>query len=57
MSGLTKRQKQILQSYAIHDKEPDISTEQLFARVQDDTGAEANEICDALAAEKALGDS
>jgi hypothetical protein len=32
--------------------EPDISTERLFAMVEDETGADAGDICEALEAAK-----
>ncbi len=50
---MTKRQKRILRSYDRHEeREPDISTERLLAMVEDDTGADADEITEALMADE-----
>ena len=52
---LTKRQKKILAAYEMFDDD-DVSTERLFAMVEDYTGADAGEISAALyAAEMEAG--
>ena len=46
---MTKKQQKIINTYRmIEIKDPEISTERLFAMIMDETGADACEIADAL---------
>lgn len=48
---MTERQKQIVEAWDMFEEmEPDISTERLLAMVEDETGADAGEIVDAISA-------